>query len=83
MKYQVGDILRSKKAMIISNDNEDSENSENVNKGEYFIVIDYGEYTYYDTKCFGYTLLSQKSATRSRWDEEYCIIEETFDKEHL
>ena len=80
MKFQVGDILRSKNVMIISNDNDDSEN---VYKGEYFLVIDYGEYTDCDTKCFGYTLLSQKTATRSRWDEEYCIIEETFVKEDL
>lgn len=80
MKIKVGDIIRSRHHMDITIDEGDTEQ---VAEGEYFVVIDYGEYTDcdHDKICVGYTLLSQKRMTKSRWDKEYCILEDSFIKE--
>jgi hypothetical protein len=80
MKIKVGDILRSKHDMIITVQDDEEEQ---VDEGEYFVVVDYGEYTDCDDDeiCVGYTLLSQKRMTKSRWDKEYCILEDSFIKE--
>lgn len=84
MKYRVGDILRSKDDMRITilNGKNEEEDEEIVNEGEYFIIIDYGVYKYDERHAYiGWTLLSQKSASRSRWDENYCELSESFIKE--
>ena len=83
MKIKVGDIIRSRHHMSITIDQGDVGDTEKVEKGEYFIVVDYGEYTDYDDDkiCVGYTLLSQKRMTKSRRDKEYCILEDSFIKE--
>lgn len=70
MKIKVGDILRAKESMIINVDPDDQD--EKVNRGDYFIVIDYGEYKSENKKYVGWTLLSQKTASKSRWSKEYC-----------
>lgn len=83
MKIKVGDIVRSRHHMSITIDTGDSGDTEKVEKGEYFIVVDYGEYPNHDENeiCVGYTLLSQKRMTKSRWDKEYYILEDSFIKE--
>jgi hypothetical protein len=80
MKIKVGDILRSKHDMIITVQDDEEEQ---VDEGEYFVVVDYGEYPNHNENeiCVGYTLLSQKRMTKSRWDKEYCILEDSFIKE--
>jgi hypothetical protein len=77
MKIKVGDILRSKYDMIITVQDDEEEQ---VGEGEYFAVIDYCEYKEYTKKCVGWTLLSQKRMTVSKWHEEHCILEESFTK---
>ena len=80
MKFKVGDILRSKDDMrITAGKNEDLE--EDVEQGDYFIITYYGEFedVYGDTH-IGWTLLSQKNATPSRWDESYCDLNKSFIK---
>jgi len=80
MKYKVGDIIRSKHDMIITNLNEDEEE---VKKGQYFLVIAYGtrrEYRYNDA---GFYLVSQVSGFQSFWDEEEAPLNESFYKEEL
>lgn len=83
MKYNVGDIIRSRHRMTITIDQGDVGDTEKVEKGEYFVVVDYGEYVDHDDDeiCVGYTLLSQKRMTKSRWNKEYCILEDSFIKE--
>ena len=83
MKIKVGDIIRSRNRMTITIDKGDtSDEEEQVGEGEYFVVVDYGEYPNHNENeiCVGYTLLSQKRMTKSRWDKEYCILEENFTK---
>jgi hypothetical protein len=70
MKIKVCDILRAKESMIINVDPDDQD--EKVSKGDYFIVIDYGEYKWEDETYVGWTLLSQKSISKSRWSKEDC-----------
>lgn len=77
MKIKVGDILRSKHDMIITVQDDEEEQ---VDEGEYFAVIDYCEYKEYTKKCVGWTLLSQKNMTISKWNEAHCILEENFTK---
>ena len=83
MKIKVGDIIRSMHRMTITIDKGDTSDEEHVEKGEYFVVVDYGEYVDHDDDeiCVGYTLLSQKRMTKSRWNKEYCILEDSFIKE--
>lgn len=78
MKIKVGDIVRSKDNMNITILNGDMEG---VDKGEYFVVIDYGEFEEHDKEFEGWTLLSQKNMTKSRWDKEHCSVDEWFTKE--
>ena len=80
MKFNVGDIIRSKQDMIIDNINEEQEE---VKKGQYFLVIAYGrsrEYRHNDT---GFYLVSQVSGFQSFWDEEEAPLNENFYKEGL
>ena len=83
MKIKVGDIIRSRHRMTITIDNGDTCDEEHVEKGEYFVVVDYGEFTDHldDEIRIGYTLISQKHMTKSRWDREHCILENSFIKE--
>lgn len=78
MKIKVGDIIRSKDNMNINILDGDIEN---IKKGDYFVVIDYGDFEEEDEECEGWTLLSQKNKTKSRWDKEYCSVDEWFIKE--
>jgi hypothetical protein len=80
MKIKVGDILRSRYRMTITIDKGDKSDEEHVGEGEYFVVIEYGEYKEDRTCVVGWTLLSQKRMTVSKWDEEHCILEESFTK---
>ena len=77
MKYKVGDIIRSKHDMIITNLNEDEEE---VDKEQYFVIVSYGERKDYPDGV-GHTILSQKSGSYSFWNEEYAFLSESFDKE--
>ena len=82
MKIKVGDIVRSKHAMRITIDLGDCEDEEKVEKGQYFVVIDYGEYKDENKETLvGWTLLSQKHLTKSRWEKDFCILEDSFIKE--
>ena len=78
MSLKVGDILRAKESMIIGVEPDDL--VEKVSKGDYFIVIDYGEYKSEDKTYVGWTLLSQKSTSKSRWSKE-CPMSDHFCKE--
>jgi len=84
MKFKVGDILRSKGDMTITvpNGKNIEEGEEDVEQGEYFAIIHYGEYEdeYDDCTCIGWILLSQKNASRSRWNESYCDLSYSFIK---
>lgn len=82
MKFKVGDILRSKDDMRITvlNGKNEEGGEEDVNEGEYFAIIDYGEYEDESGTCTGWILLSQKNASRSRWDESYCDLNKSFIK---
>ena len=82
MKFKIGDILRSKDDMRITILNGKNEEGcdEDVEQGEYFIITDYGEYEDQSDTRTGWTLLSQKNASRSRWDESYCDLDKSFTK---
>lgn len=75
MKYQVGDIIRSKHNMTVENLDE---KDEYVNEGQYFVVISYSERGL-DNK--GFTILSQKSGSHSFWNEESACLSESFNRE--
>jgi transcription initiation factor IIE alpha subunit len=76
MKYKVGDIIRSKHDMIITNLNDDEEE---VDKEQYFIVVSYGERKDYSDGV-GHTILCQKSGSHSFWNEEFAPLNESFSK---
>lgn len=76
MKYKVGDIIRSKHDMIITNLNDDEEE---VDKEQYFVVVSYGERKDYSDGV-GHTILCQKSGSHSFWNEEFAPLNESFSK---
>ena len=78
MKFNVGDIIRSKYDMIIDNIDEEQEK---VSKGQYFIILSYGQRIYDGQyKQNGHTILCQKSGSQSFWDEEEAPLNENFNK---
>jgi len=78
MKFNVGDIIRSKYDMMISQLND---NNETVDKGQYFVIVSYGQRIDEEGyKQRGYTILSQKSGNYSFWDEEDAPLNENFNK---
>lgn len=80
MKYKVGEIIRSNFTGFVSI-GPNSDIDEPVNEGEYFIVLNYGEYQQDLETKVGWTLLSQKYNTTSLWDETMCPLNEYFIKE--
>ena len=78
MKYKVGDIIRSNDNMTISDLND---NNENVDKGQYFVVVSYGQRIDEEGyKQSGHTILCQKSGRYSFWDEDDASLDEYFNK---
>ena len=78
MKYKVGDIIRSKYTMIISDLND---NNETIDKGQYFVIVSYGErLNGEDIEESGHTILCQKSGSYSFWDEEEAPLYKIFNK---
>jgi hypothetical protein len=77
MKFNVGDIIRSKYDMIIDNIDEEQEE---VKKGQYFIILSYGprSESYRD---IGFKILSQMSRSVSFWEIEEAPLEGNFIKE--
>jgi hypothetical protein len=77
MKFNVGDIIRSKYDMIIDNIDEEQEE---VKKGQYFIILSYGSRSesYRD---IGFKILSQMSRSVSFWEIEEAPLEGNFIKE--
>jgi len=75
MKFNVGDIIRSKHTMIIDNIDEEQEE---VKKGQYFLVIAYARRREYNDT--GFYLVSQVSGFQSFWDEEEAPLNENFNK---
>jgi hypothetical protein len=79
MKYKVGDIIRSKDNMTIT---DLDHNDEKVYEGQYFVIVSYGErLNGEDIEESGHTILCQKSGSYSFWNEEYAFLSESFDKE--
>jgi hypothetical protein len=76
MKFNVGDIIRSKNNMTMTTLQEEDED---VDKGQYFIVVSYGERKDYSDGV-GHTILCQKSGSHSFWDEENAPLNESFNK---
>ena len=78
MKFNVGDIIRCKSAMIITDLND---KDETVDKGQYFIVVSYGERMSDYVEESGHTILCQKSGKYSFWEEEEAPLSDSFNKE--
>jgi len=76
MKFNVGDIICSKYKMTMTTLQEEDED---VDKGQYFIVVSYGERKEYSDGV-GHTILCQKSGSHSFWNEEFAPLNESFSK---
>jgi hypothetical protein len=79
MKYNVGDLLVAKESMIIMNGVDGEGDEEEVEKGQYFIIvnetIEEAEY-----ESITYILLCQKTRQHSRWNVPESSIADTFRK---
>ena len=78
MKFNVGDIIRCKNTMIITDLND---KDETVDKGQYFIIVSYGERMSDYVEESGHTILCQKSGRYSFWEEEEAPLSDSFNKE--
>jgi hypothetical protein len=79
MKFNVGDIIRSKHKMTMTTLQEEDED---VDNGQYFIVVSYGERLNEEhIEESGHTILCQKSGSYSFWDEVEAPLNESFNKE--
>jgi hypothetical protein len=78
MKFNVGDIIRSKNNMTIT---ELNHNDEEVDEGQYFVIVSYGERLNGEhMEESGHTILCQKSGSYSFWDEVEAPLNESFSK---
>lgn len=77
MKYKIGDILCSKLNMSITiNGDEENEDVEDVNESDFFVITNKKD----DADVTVYTLLRQKTLTKSYWQHPVHDLERHFSK---